>query len=74
MSALTLTQVGNSVGVILPREMLAELGVGAGDTLYAVHTPDGIRLTTADPDFEQHMKVARRLMRQRRAALRELAN
>jgi hypothetical protein len=47
--------------------------VGVGDTLYAVHTPDGIRLTTADPDFAQHMEVARRLMRQRRAVLRELA-
>ena len=73
MSALKLTQIGNSVGVILPKELLAKLGVGKGDTLYAIDTPDGVRLTTADPDFEQHIEVARRIMRKRRAVLRELA-
>jgi putative addiction module antidote len=73
MSALKLTQIGNSVGVILPKELLAKLGVGKGDTLYAIDTPDGVRLTIADPEFEQQMTVARRVMKRRRAALRELA-
>jgi hypothetical protein len=47
--------------------------VGKGDTLYAIDMPDGVRLTTADPEFEQQMEVARRVMKRRRAVLRELA-
>ncbi|HEX4368064.1 MAG TPA: AbrB/MazE/SpoVT family DNA-binding domain-containing protein [Rhodopila sp.] len=73
MHALKLTQIGNSVGVILPRELLAKLGVAKGDTLYAVDQPDGVRLTVADPDFAAQMEVARRVMKERRAVLRELA-
>jgi putative addiction module antidote len=73
MQALKLTQVGNSVGVILPRELLAKLGVGKGDTIYAIDQPDGVRLTVADPDFAAQMAVARRIMKERREVLRELA-
>ena len=73
MHALKLTQIGNSVGVILPREMLAKLGIAKGDTVYAVDQPDGVRLTVADPDFAAQMDVARRVMKERRAVLRELA-
>ena len=73
MTALRLTGIGNSVGVILPRELLAKLGVGKGDTLYAVETQDGLRLTVADAEFEAQMKVARRLMKKWRNVLHELA-
>jgi putative addiction module antidote len=73
MHALKLTQIGNSVGVILPRELLAKLGMAKGDTIYAVDQPDGVRLTIADPDFASQMEVARRVMKERRAVLRELA-
>jgi putative addiction module antidote len=73
MHALKLTQIGNSVGVILPRELLAKLGMTKGDTIYAVDQPDGVRLTVADPDFAARMDVARRVMKERRAVLRELA-
>jgi putative addiction module antidote len=73
MTSLKLTSIGNSVGVILPRELLVKLGVQKGDTLYAIDTPDGVRLTTADADFETQMTVARRIMKERRAVLRELA-
>jgi putative addiction module antidote len=73
MSALKLTQIGNSVGLILPKELLAKLGVGKGDTVYAIETENGIRLTTADPEFESQMEVAREIMKRRRAVLRELA-
>jgi putative addiction module antidote len=72
MQALKLTQIGNSMGVILPREMLARLGLTKGDTVYAVDQPDGVRLTVADPDFAAQMDVARRVMKERRAVLREL--
>lgn len=73
MHALKLTQIGNSFGVILPREMLQRLGIAKGDTIYAVDQPDGVRLTVADPDFAAQMDVARRVMKERRAVLRELA-
>ena len=73
MTALKLIEVGNSMGVVLPKELLARLGVQKGDTLYAVETPDGLRLTPSDAEFEAQMKVARRIMKERRAVLRELA-
>ena len=73
MSALKLTQIGNSVGLILPKEILAKLGVTKGDSIYAVETPDGLRLTATDPEFEADMAEARRIMKKRRAVLRELA-
>lgn len=73
MLALKLTSIGNSVGLILPKELLAKLGVGKGDTVYAIETENGIRLTTADPEFESQMEVAREIMKRRRAVLRELA-
>ena len=73
MMTLKLTQIGNSVGVILPKELLAKLGVGKGDTLYAIDTPEGVRLSTAEPDFAAQMEVARQIMKERWAVLRELA-
>ena len=73
MQTLKLTQIGNSVGVILPKELLAKLGVTKGDTIYAIDQPDGVRLTTADMDFEAQMAVARQIMRESRNILRELA-
>jgi putative addiction module antidote len=73
MSALKLTQIGNSVGVILPKELLAKLGVGKGDTLYAIDQPDGVKLTVANPEFEAQMEVAREVMKRRYNVLRELA-
>lgn len=73
MSALKLTSIGNSVGLILPKALLAKLGVGKGDTLFVVETDEGIRLTTTDPEFQKQMAVARRVMKKRRAVLHELA-
>lgn len=73
MFALKLTQIGNSVGVVLPKELLARLHVEKGDTVFATESPDGIRLTPFDPGFEQQMKAAREIMKQRRNVLRELA-
>ena len=73
MHALKLTQIGNSVGVILPKEVLARLKVGKGDTLFVSETPDGISLTPHDPAFEKQMEAARDIMHKRRNVLRELA-
>ncbi|ACB33845.1 addiction module antidote [Leptothrix cholodnii SP-6] len=73
MHALKLTQIGNSVGVILPKEVLARLKLEKGDTVYITDGPDGMRLTPHDPAFEAQMKAAREIMKERRAVLHELA-
>lgn len=73
MHTLKLTQIGNSVGVVLPREMLVKLGVEKGDTLFVSEAPDGLRLVRTDPEFEAQMKAARDIMKKRRAVLKELA-
>jgi putative addiction module antidote len=70
---LKLIPIGNSTGAIFPKEMLQDLGVEQGDTLFPVRTPNGIELRIADADFDAQMKVAREVMRRRRKALRELA-
>lgn len=73
MYPLKLTQIGNSVGVVLPKELLAKLHVEKGDTLYATDSPEGVRLTPFDPRFEEQMEAARRIMKSRRDLLHELA-
>ena len=70
---LKVTTIGNSAGVILPRELLARLRVEKGDELYALETPDGIRLTTYDPEFARQMEVAEQVMREDRQVLHKLA-
>lgn len=70
---LKITAIGNSAGVILPRELLARLRLEKGDELYALETPDGIRLTAFDPELASQMEVAERIMREDRNVLRKLA-
>lgn len=73
MHSLKLTQIGNSVGVILPKEVLARLKLEKGDTVHLSETPDGFSVTLYDPVFEEQMKLAREIMKDRRAVLHELA-
>ena len=73
MSALKLTQIGNSVGVIFPKELLARLKLEKGDSLFVSEATNGVMLSTYDPEFEQQMTEARRIMKNRRAVLHELA-
>ena len=70
---LKITAVGNSAGVILPKELLARLCVARGDALYATELPDGVKLTPFDPKLAGQMEVAERVMRKRRALLNKLA-
>lgn len=70
---LKITRIGNSAGIILPREMLAHLGAGVGETLSVVTTPGGIELRADEPDFAAQMAAAREVMERRKRALRELA-
>ena len=71
---LKITSIGNSAGVILPRELLTRMRVEKGDELYALETPDGIKLTTYDPAFAKQMEAAERVMRKDRDLLRKLAD
>jgi putative addiction module antidote len=73
MTALKLTQIGNSVGVILPKEMLARLKLEKGDTVYVTESAGGVSLTPYNQEFETQMEEARRVMKKRRSVLRELA-
>lgn len=70
---IKITTVGNSAGIILPKELLARMRLGKGDELYATETPDGIKLTPFDPAFAGQMEVAEQVMRKRRTLLRKLA-
>ncbi len=70
---LKITAIGNSAGVILPKELLARLRLDKGDELYALETPDGIRLTAFDPELAAQMDVAERVMREDRLVLHKLA-
>jgi len=72
-ASLKITKIGNSAGVVLPKELLAKLRAGVGDTLYVSETPDGIRITAADPSFEAKMVLAEQIMREDRDILRMLA-
>ncbi len=71
--ALKITTIGNSAGIVLPKELLVKLGVQKGDTLYAIDTPDGVRLTTGDAEFAAQLEIARAQMKKWRNVLRELA-
>ena len=73
MLALKLTQIGNSVGVILPKEVLARLKLEKGDTVYVTETPDGVALTPLDPAFAQQLEIGREFMREYRDTFRALA-
>lgn len=70
---LKITRIGNSAGVVLPRELLAHLDASIGETLSVSKTPRGIELSMRDPDFDTQMAAAREVMARRKRSLRELA-
>lgn len=70
---LKVRKIGTSLGLVLPREILAGLDVGEGDLLYPVRTPGGVELTRYDPDFEQALEAARGFMRRYPNAMKKLA-
>lgn len=70
---LKIIRIGNSTGVILPKEVLDKLRVTKGDTLFAVETPKGIELTAYNPELAEQLKLAEQVMREDRDALRKLA-
>jgi putative addiction module antidote len=68
-----LTQIGNSVGLILPKEVLSAMHVEKGDSLTFTSAPDGFRVTPFDSDVDKQVKAGREFMREYRDTLRALA-
>lgn len=73
MFTLKLTQIGNSVGVVLPKEALAQLKIDKGDTVFLTETPGGFKLTPYDPAIEEQLEFGREIMHEYRDTLRALA-
>ncbi|GAD24740.1 AbrB/MazE/SpoVT family DNA-binding domain-containing protein [Acidovorax sp. MR-S7] len=74
MSALKLTQIGNSVGVILPKEVLARLKLAKGDTVFLTDAANGgVTLTPYDPSLEDQLALGREFMREYRDTFHQLA-
>ena len=73
MHALKLTQIGNSVGLILPKEILARLKLEKGDTVFVTETPEGVAMTPYDPSLEEQIEAGRAFMRDFRDTFHELA-
>ncbi len=74
MTALKVRPIGNSLGIVLPRDLLKRLNLKDGDNLFLVETPDGsMRVTPYDPGFEEQMNAARDGMNKYRNTLRELS-
>ena len=71
---LKLRKIGNSVGVVLPKEVLARLDVEEGDTLCLTEASDGsVRLAASSTEFTSQMEAAQDIVKRYRHTLRELA-
>ena len=73
MVKVKVTSVGNSMGILLPKEALNKMKATKGDTLYLVECPDGYTLTPYQQDFESQMKTAEGIMNRYKNTLHELA-
>lgn len=69
---LKITRIGNSMGLILPRELISRLNLERGDSVFVTQTPTGIVLTPFDPAFAEQMEAARQVLRSRRSVVSEL--
>lgn len=73
MHMLKLTQIGNSVGVILPKEALARLRLEKGQSVFLTDTPDGFAITPYDPTLEEQIQAGRAFMSEFRDTFHQLA-
>jgi putative addiction module antidote len=70
---LKVRKIGNSLGVILPREVVARLKVVEGDSVALSEAQDGFKLSPYDPEIARQIEVGKKIMRRYRNTLRELA-
>lgn len=73
MTRLKIRKIGNSLGVVLPKDVLEQLKVKEGDTLDVVPTPTGVTLSVSDEEVDRLMQMAERIMDENREVLRALA-
>ena len=73
MTTLKITQIGNSLGVILPKEILSRLKLEKGDTVFVTDTPDGVAVTPYDRTVGEQVALGQEFMREYRDTFRELA-
>lgn len=70
---LKVSQIGDSLGVILPNEVITQLRVAHGDVLWLVEGPSGYQITPNNPELNSQMESARDIMKRRRQVLHELS-
>ncbi len=73
MHKLKITAIGNSTGLILPKEVLDKMKVSKGDKIYLTEEPDGFHLTPYNNEFVDQMEVAEKIMREDRDVLKVLS-
>ena len=73
MQSLKITQIGNSLGLILPREVLARLKLQKGDAVHITESPNGLVVTPYDLSMEEQLKLGREFMREYRDTFHQLA-
>ena len=73
MHTLKLTQIGHSIGVILPDEVLQRLKLKKGDSINLIDTPDGVTIAPHDPAVEEELKIGREFMREYHDTFQTLA-
>ena len=73
MHMLKLTQIGNSIGVILPREVLGRLKLEKGESVFLTETPDGYAITPYDPTLDEQIQAGREFMREYRDTFHQLS-
>jgi putative addiction module antidote len=73
MHILKLIQIGDSLGIILPKELLARLQLEKGDTVFLSDTPGAVTLTPNDPSLQEQLDIGREFMRENRDTFNTLA-
>jgi putative addiction module antidote len=72
MIKVKVTAIGNSMGIVLPKEALGKMKANKGDSLYLVESPEGYTLTPYQQDFEEQLTAAENIMGRYRNTLRKL--
>lgn len=73
MHTLKLTQIGNSVGLIFPKEVLSRLRLVKGDSVFLTDAPGAITITPFNPSFDEELEIGRKFMRDYRDTFNSLA-
>lgn len=73
MASLKLISIGTSTGAVIPKDMLAHMKVGKGDTLYAIETAEGYLITPYDPTIDEQLEAGRKFMQEYRDTFKALA-